>query len=105
MSQVSELKKEMIEVYGNYCWINDMWLPRRKDILTLHHILERRNGGKTLWENSALLSNRSHQYLNYLDYYEHNKYKELNGLFIELNRTYMPPTTEYYDEVKLILKK
>lgn len=105
MSRVAELKKEMIEVYGNYCWMNEMWIPKPKEILTYHHILEKRNGGKVVWENGALLSGGSHHYLNYLDYEYHRIYNELNGMFYDLNRTFMPPTEDYYEEVKRILKK
>lgn len=103
--KLRKLKQEMISVYGNYCWMNDMWIPAPKEILTYHHILEKRNGGKVTWENGALLSSKSHQYLNYLDLDFKRIYKELNGLFIELNRTYQPPTEDYYEEVKTILRK
>lgn len=103
--KVSKLKQEMIEVYGNHCWMNELWIPRRKNILTFHHIIEKRNGGKAIWENGALISLHSHEYLNYLDE-EYNKiYRELNGLFYELNRTYAPPTEDYYEEVKMVLRR
>lgn len=105
MSKIVELKKEMISVYGNKCWMNELWIPRRNDLLTLHHILEVRNGGITDWGNSALLSAKSHQYLNYLDMYYHYYYEELNYLFKELNRTYAPPNEDYYYEVQKVLKK
>lgn len=103
--KVKRLKEEMIEVYGEYCWMNELWIPKKKDILTFHHILEKRNGGKDRWENGALISYNSHQYLNYLDNEYHKIYKELNGMFYDLNRTYAPPTEEYYEEVKRILKR
>lgn len=103
--KLRRLKEEMILVYGLKCWMNELWVPSKKDILTFHHILERRNGGRDLWENGALLGLSSHQYLNYLDYYYPKIYKELNGLFYDLNKTYKPPTKEYYDEINLILRK
>ncbi len=99
------LKKEMIQVYGNKCWMNELWLPNKKNILTFHHILEKRNGGKVIWENGALISLYSHEYLNYLDREYHRLYNDLNCLFYELNKTYKPPTEDYYNEVKLVLKK
>lgn len=102
---VRRLKEEMISVYGNYCWLNDMWVPKKKDIMTFHHIIEKRNGGKAIWENGALLGCSSHNYLNMLDYNYHNIYEELNGLFHELNKTYAPPTESYYDEVQRVLRK
>lgn len=85
--------------------MNELWIPTRNNILTFHHIIEVRNGGKLVWENGALLSNASHQYLNYLDHYYPYFYKELNGMFYDLNRTYLPPTPEYYDEVKRLIRK
>ena len=102
---VRRLKEEMISVYGNYCWLNDMWVPKKKDIMTFHHIIEKRNGGKAIWENGALLGSSSHSFLNYLDYKDHKTYNELNWLFFELNKTYAPPTEDYYDEVKFVLSK
>lgn len=100
-----KLKQEMIKVYGLKCWLNELWIPNKKDILTYHHILEVRNGGKVKWENGALLSLYRHDYLNYLDLYYHSIYNELNGLFYDLNRTYAPPTDEYYEEVKRVLRR
>lgn len=103
--KLRRLKEEMILVYGLNCWMNELWVPNKKNILTYHHILEKRHGGKATWENGALLSARSHQYLNYLDNQYHKIYNELNGLFKELNRTYKPPTEDYYEEIQHILKK
>ena len=98
-----KLKEEMILVYGLKCWINELWIPTKKDVITFHHILERRNGGKAEWDNGALISHFAHQYLNYLDNEQHKLYKELNGMFYDLNRTYKPPTPEYYEEVNRVL--
>ena len=103
--KLRKLKEEMILVYGLNCWMNELWVPSKKDILTFHHILEKRNGGKAIFENGALLSRSSHDYLNYLDAVYHKLYNELNGLFLELNRTYKPPTNDYYEEVNHILVK
>lgn len=103
--KLRRLKEEMIEIYGNYCWMNELWIPNKRNIITFHHIIERRNGGKDIWENGALLSNKSHQYLNFIDSNYHKIYKELNGMFYDLNRTYEPPTEEYYKEIKRILRR
>lgn len=103
--KVSKLKQEMIEVYGLKCWLNELWIPKRGNLITYHHIIEKRNGGKAIWENGALLGRTSHDFLNKIDYTNHKVYNELNWLFFELNRTFMPPTEEYYEEVKRVLKK
>lgn len=103
--RLKELKREMILCYGLKCWLNELWIPQKRDMITYHHILERRNNGHTTWENGALLGRSSHDYLNFLDNQYHNIYKELNGAFIDLNRTYAPPTEDYYDEIEHILRK
>ena len=73
--------------------------------LTFHHIHEKRNGGKRELRNGAILIRDAHNYLNYLDRYYNKYYKQLNGLFKELNMTMKPPTDDYYIEVNHILRK
>ena len=102
---IKRLRTEMIQVYGMNCWLDEEWIYRRNNLLTLHHIKELRNGGKTCWNNSALLSKTSHIYLNYLDREYHKIYNELNGAFKDLNITHKPPTDEYYEEINGILRK
>lgn len=82
----------------------DYKIVRVQDI-TFHHIKEKRNGGKRILSNGAILVKRSHDYLNYLDYCYHKYYRDLNDLFRQLNRTMKPPTDDYYDEVHHILRK
>lgn len=91
---IKRLREEMIQVYGMNCWLDEEWIWKRNNLLTLHHIRELRNGGKTCWNNSALLSRTSHIYLNYLD-----------GAFKDLNITHKPPTDDYYEEINGILRK
>lgn len=98
-----QLKKEMIQVYGNECWMN--YLVTKKNFISAHHIQEVRNHGKTEWGNIALITTNAHQYLNYMDREYHRLYMELNGLFKELNKTYMPPVEAYYDEVDRVLRR
>lgn len=99
------IKQELIEVYGNKCFMNELWIPNKKNILTFHHILEDRYGGKYVFENGALVSHERHVYLNYLDRKYHKVYKEINGAFEDLKKTYAPPTEEYYKEIKMILRR
>lgn len=96
-----ELKKEMIMVYGTRCWLSLL----KDNRLTGHHIIPVRDNGKTEWENIALLSNDSHIYFNYIERIAPNIAHELNYLFYELNKTYAPPTLDYEDEVKRLLRK
>lgn len=103
--KTKRIKEEMIQIYGEYCWLNNLWVPNKYNKLTYHHILERRNGGKITLDNGALLGRSEHDYLNYLDNYYHKLYNELNELFYELNKTYAPPTQNHYEEVASVLKK
>lgn len=82
----------------------DYKIYRTSDLI-FHHIVEARNGGRRVLENGAILVRSSHNYLNYLDLYHHGCYEDLNYLFKELNSTMLPPTPEYYEEVRYILRK
>lgn len=97
----------MLEIYKpleqGRDWM-DYKIVRPKD-LTFHHIKEKRNGGKRIITNGAILIRRSHEYLNYLDHCHHKYYKDLNDLFHLLNMTMKPPTEDYFEEVHHILKK
>lgn len=99
--EILRLKKEMILVYGTRCWLSLL----KENRLTAHHIIPVRDGGKTEWNNIALLSNDSHIYFNQIEKYAPNVAHELNCLFFELNKTYAPPTLDYEEEVRHILKK
>lgn len=101
--KIRQLKKEMIQVYGNECWMN--YLVTKRNFISAHHIQELRNCGKTEWGNIALITTNAHQYLNYLDREEHKIYRELNGLFKELNLTYLPPAEDYFEELDHILRR
>lgn len=103
--ETQRIKEEMIQIYGEYCWLNNLWIPNKYNKLTYHHILERRNGGKVTIENGALIGRNEHDYLNFLDNYYHKIYDELNELFYELNKTYAPPTQNHYENVEYVLKK
>jgi hypothetical protein len=99
---------QMLEIYKPELWDNHCWMDYKltKDSpYTFHHIVEARNGGKKIISNGAILTLNAHRYLNFLDNRHHNIYKELNCLFYDLNRTYAPPTQEYYEEVRHVLKK
>lgn len=99
---------QMLEIYRPDLWDNHCWMDyklTKDNPYTFHHIKEKRNGGKYIISNGAIITQNAHRYLNYLDYQYHNIYKELNCLFWDLNKTYAPPTEDYYEELKHILKK
>ena len=97
--------RELIKIYqpNGIDWLNYEWA--KDNPYTFHHIKEKRNGGKLEVNNGAILTKNAHIYLNYLDYNYHRIYNELNYMFKMLNRTYKPPTKEYFDEIDHILKK
>ena len=49
--------------------------------LTKHHIFKKVYGGPNDISNYALLTEKSHQYLHYLEKHNHQAYLELNVLF------------------------
>ena len=100
-NKLRELKKEMILVYGTRCWLSLL----KDNRLTGHHIIPVRDNGKTEWENIALLSNNSHIYFNQIERIAPDIAHELNILFYELNRTFAPPTLDYEEEVRRVLKR
>lgn len=87
------VKAQLIRLYGSECFIDKLQLRKDRSrraysisseekeklkSLTYHHILERRNGGKTTVENGALLSVENHQWFNAQS---EKKQSELNKAF------------------------
>lgn len=95
----------MMKIYDTYDidWMGDE--IKSPSDLTRHHIVKREDGGENGISNYALLTNRSHQLMHYLEDNNYRVYCELNNMFLELNRSLMPPTSEYYANVKRIIKK
>ncbi len=96
--------KFMLRIYKTYDldWMGD----EIKDVkyLTKHHIQKREKNGANEIYNYALLTPRSHQLLHYLEDNNYGAYCALNDLFRELNFSIAPPTAEYYEKVKKILR-
>ena len=74
-------------------------------LLTRHHIVKKEDGGENGISNYALLTKKSHELVNEMEEKYYNEYVLLNNLFLELNRSVSPPTSEYYDKVRMILKR
>lgn len=78
MSSNKNARKELERLYGKECFIDKLHLRpeseqrhytgkaqlKKMRKLTYHHILERRNGGKTTVENGAILSVSNHSWFN-----------------------------------------
>ena len=97
--------KLMIEKYGTYetDWLNDKINSYSE--LTKHHIIKKEKGGINDISNFALLTTNSHRLIHYLEDKYYKDYVSLNNLFLELNRSEKPPTIEYYDNIKRIIKR
>ena len=94
----------MLNIYKTYNldWMND----KVNDIkcLTKHHIVKKEKGGLNDISNYALLTDESHHLIHLLEVNYNKEYNELNRLFKELNTSLEPPTDEYYQRVKEIIK-
>lgn len=99
--QVQKIRERMISIYGEGCWMG--YKLSKKNPYTYHHICEARNGGRVTIENGAILTRLAHDDLNELENRARYLYRELNGMFKELNQTRKPPTREYFKEINGIL--
>lgn len=105
------VRKEMINKYGEKCFIEELHLRDKKDIekefklygkkqrkimdeLTYHHIIERCKGGATTEENGAILRNINHRWFNRLS---KEKQAEINRLFQVYKRNYEKCNIEFVD--------
>lgn len=105
------VRKEMINKYGEKCFIEELHLRDKKDIekefklygkkqrkimdeLTYHHIIERCKGGATTEENGAILRNINHRWFNRLS---KEKQAEINRLFQVYKKNYEKCNIEFVD--------
>ena len=97
--------KLMLKIYktDKFDWMGGE--IKKVEDLTKHHIDKKENGGENDISNYALLTEESHQLLNYIEEYYPEDYIRLNGLFLQLNRSLEAPTATYYDEVRCIIKR
>lgn len=91
--------KEMIEIYkpGDYDWMGSR--ISKKNVLTFHHIVKRKEG-LTIKENGALLTQKSHQRLNKLEAHNKELFERWQWLFIKINCSNIPPTDEIIAEIQ-----
>ena len=94
----------MMKIYGTHDvdWMGDTF--SNPSDLTRHHIVKREDGGENGISNYALLTKDSHIILHYLEDNYNNVYNYLNERFLELNRSLMPPTDHYYEDIHRVMK-
>jgi hypothetical protein len=97
--------RNKIEIYqpNDIDWMN--FKLTRDNPYTLHHILEKRNGGDNSPDNLAILTKIAHKLLNVLDKVCPDAYDDLQDVFIKINGSGEPPTDEIINEVDDILYK
>lgn len=112
MSSNKHAKEALIRRYGDKCFIERLHLRdakgmnykgcgqyKRMKMLTYHHIVMKKDGGRATIENGALLSNENHEWF-------HRQPKkaqdEMNEMFQELKRKidYDKCSVEFVDEIK-----
>ena len=95
----------MIKIYGtcDVDWMGDE--IKSPSNLTRHHIIKKEDGGENEISNYALLTNESHHLIHYLEDNNYKAYCLLNNMFLDLNRSSMPPTKEYFNNIRVIIKK
>lgn len=95
----------MMRIYNTYevDWMGDP--IKSPSDLTRHHIVKQEDGGENNISNYALLTRNSHALVNFLEEHYPQAYEELNRLFLALNRSVKPPTEEYYEKVRRIVKR
>lgn len=91
--------KEMIEIYrpGEYDWMGSR--ISKKNVLTFHHIVKRKEG-LTIKENGALLTQKSHQRLNKLEVHNKDLFERWQWLFIEINTRNEPPREDLIVQIQ-----
>ncbi len=97
--------KLMLKIYKT---VNFDWMGaeiKRVEDLTKHHIVKKEAGGANDISNYALLLPKSHQLLHFMEEHYYDEYVKLNELFQQLNYSLEPPTPEYCDQVRAIVKK
>lgn len=104
MKETNQDIEFMARIYNTYevDWLGDE-INSVSD-LTRHHIVKRENGGENGISNYALLTRSSHSFIHYLEDNYRKEYEYLNSLFLSLNRSLAPPTSEYYEEVRKVVK-
>lgn len=83
----------------------------KKNRYTYHHIIKKEEGGELSIENGAILTQKAHALLNFLEFNHPDVYVEWQKIFREINDSLIGPNEEMMGKIKalrhkcLILKK
>lgn len=98
---MNEIKREMIEIFDplKHDWMNYLV----NDDLTYHHIVKKENNGKRSIDNGALLTQRAHTYLHYIENIDIDLYDKINDVFKEINAQRKAPNFNQKIRIELLL--
>lgn len=77
----------------------------KKNYISYHHILEKRNGGIESVDNGAILSRTSHLLLHKLEDINYDLYLNWQVLFLDINASKKPIDEYYYNEIEALKKE
>ncbi len=102
---MNNIKKEMIDIYelGEYDWMN--YKINEDDVITFHHIVKEEDGGEYKIENGALLTERAHEYLHYIERVDKKIYNSINKVFLNINEQMSKPNVAQRNMIELLLMK
>lgn len=100
---MNKILREMIHIYKpiDLDWMN--YKVNRNSDLTIHHIVKQNDGGITSINNSALLIDLSHQYLNLIEFKDYDIYVRLNMIFTQINMQRHQPSNKQRELVEELL--
>jgi hypothetical protein len=101
-------KNVLYEMFNIYGYPNIDWMGYEvtdDDIITYHHIKEKRNGGPESVNNGALLTSRAHLTLHRIEKYDIDLYNEYNYYFQIINDMKCPPTFELMEIMECLKER
>lgn len=105
MTEEKKLIKELIIIF-DIKDIDFLGYPITKDNpLQYHHIVFKQNGGKTTLDNGSLLTAKAHSLFHKIVNNQYITSKKITREFKKLNESKMPPTKEYYENIKNFLEE
>ena len=96
---------EMLMIFGNprKDWMGYKY--SKKNYISYHHILEKRNDGIESIDNGALLSRTSHILLHKIESENYDLYLKWQQLFIEINLSRKPLDDYFYAKIAGLRKE
>lgn len=102
---MKEVKKDMILIYNTteYDWMN--YKIDEEDVITFHHIIKKENGGEYTLDNGALLTERAHSHLHFIEQVDKEIYDRINEVFLDINNQMCEPNYIQRNMIELLLMK